>query len=105
VIPQARGGEQLEAGLQLEEAGAAAGSECPYWRGQPSGQQQAEVELSMRGGLPGASLPGKLGHWLEKVTENMKKITAKMPDVGNWSIEVRLPAGVSITVTFKPGDP
>jgi hypothetical protein len=56
------------------------------------------------GGLPGASLPGKLEHWLEKVTENMKKITAKMPDVENWSIEVGLPAGVSITVTFMASD-
>jgi len=57
------------------------------------------------GALPGASLPGKLEHWLEKVTENMKKITAKMPDVENWSIQVGLPAGVSITVTFKATGP
>jgi hypothetical protein len=67
-------------------------------------QSQGRPDLApgrVYGAMPAGSLPEKLENWLKKLTENLRKITEHMPDVDSFSVQVGLPAGVSVSVTFR----
>jgi len=47
---------------------------------------------------------GQLDHWLSELSANLKKISAKLPDVESYTVQVGFPLGVSVSVTFSARD-
>jgi hypothetical protein len=49
------------------------------------------------------NLSGRLEHWLDELSANLKAITSELPEVASYSLQVGFPWGVSVSVTFNSG--
>jgi hypothetical protein len=122
LLPEVGRVTKANARQKLSEQLAAVAAVVPLYEGsQPDATERHRTELAIEG-IQAADLAkfalsynlwrtpapervtGHLDHWLSELSTNLKNISAKLPDVESYTVQVGFPLGVSVSVTFSAGD-